>query len=220
MSSAAHHGVPGRYKGGIVQGRKTNREGNSLRVCVYCGSSRQCDSAYLDAAEVLGRQLAGNRITVVYGGGASGLMGRLADGALAEGGAVIGILPRFMDELEWGHRGLAELHLVNDMHDRKRLMITGTDAVIALPGGCGTLEELLEAITLKRLGLYLGPIILVNVLSYFDPLLETLDRCVEQRFMHERHKAMWTVVGAPDEVVTAIRQAPAWSDDCRNFAAL
>ncbi|MGH9430230.1 MAG: TIGR00730 family Rossman fold protein [Terriglobia bacterium] len=192
----------------------------NLRACVYCGSSRQCDPAYLDAAKVLGRQLAKNRITVVYGGGGSGLMGRLADGALAEGGAVIGILPRFMDELEWGHRGLAELRLVNDMHERKRLMISGADAVIALPGGCGTLEELLEAITLKRLGLYRGPIILVNTLRFFDPLIETLDRCVAQRFMHERHKSMWTVVADPEEVVGAIQSAPLWDEDCLKFAAL
>ena len=147
-------------------------------------------------------------------------MGRLADGALAEGGAVIGVLPRFMDELEWGHRGLAELRLVNDMHERKRLMITGADAVIALPGGCGTLEELLEAITLKRLGLYLGPIILVNTLLFFDPLIATLERCVAEHFMSERHKSMWTVVGAPEEVIGAIRSAPLWEEDCRSFAAL
>ncbi|MGH9453002.1 MAG: TIGR00730 family Rossman fold protein [Terriglobia bacterium] len=206
------------------QGRENRKlEGlanKDLRVCVYCGSSRHCDPAYLDAAEVLGRQLAKNRITVVYGGGGSGLMGRLADGALAEGGAVIGILPRFMDELEWGHRGLAELQLVNDMHERKRLMITGANAVVALPGGCGTLEELLEAITLKRLGLYLGPIILVNILSFFDPLIETLERCVAQRFMHHRHKSMWTIVEAAEEVLEAMRRAPSGDEDCRNFAAL
>jgi uncharacterized protein (TIGR00730 family) len=190
------------------------------RVCVYCGSSRQCDPAYLDAAESVGRELARHRITIQYGGGAVGSMGRLADGALAEGGLVIGIIPRFMRELEWGHSAISELQVVNDMHERKRLMITGADAVIALPGGCGTFEELFEAITMKRLGLYFGPIILVNTRRFFDPLVAMLDQCVKERFMDERHREMWMVVGSAPEVVPAIRSNGAWPADCRNFAAL
>src|ERR1700685_4815085 len=121
------------------------------RVCVYCASSRQCDAAYHDAAARLGRELARNKVTLVYGGGSVGSMGHLADAAIAEGGRVIGVLPRFMYDLEWGHRGLSELLIVNDLHERKRKMIAEVDAVIALPGGCGTLEELFEAITWKRL---------------------------------------------------------------------
>lgn len=190
------------------------------RVCVYCASSSQCDPAYHEAAERLGRELARNGIVTVYGGGSGGSMGRLADGALAEGGRVEGILPRFMYELEWGHPGLSELKIVNDLHERKRMMIAEVDAVAALPGGCGTLEELFEAITWKRLGLFAGPIILVNTLRFFDPCLELLERAIEGRFMGPRHREMWTVVDAPEQVVEAIRTAPAWSPSHRSFAAL
>src|SRR5262245_58774079 len=162
------------------------------RVCVYCASSRQTDGVFREAAARLGRTLAREGTTIVCGGGAVGLMGALADGALAAGGRVIGVLPRFMADLEWGHRGLTELVLVEDMHNRKRRMIEGADAVVALPGGSGTLEELLEAVTWKRLGLYLRPIVLVNVRGFFDPLLEILRRCIDERFMDERHGSMWT----------------------------
>jgi hypothetical protein len=107
-------------------------------------------------------------------------MGALADGALAKGGHVIGVLPEFMGKLEWGHERLTELRLVGDMHERKRRMIAEVDAVIALPGGCGTLEELFEAITWKRLGLYSKPIVLVNVAGYFDPCVELLERAIAE----------------------------------------
>jgi uncharacterized protein (TIGR00730 family) len=116
------------------------------------------------------------------------LMGALADGALSRGGRITGVLPRFMNDLEWGHAGLTELHLVEDMHTRKHRLLSGSYAVVALPGGSGTLEELLEAITLKRLGLYFGPIVLVNTRHFFDPLLQLLASAIEERFMDERHR--------------------------------
>src|SRR5437660_9144198 len=147
------------------------------RICVYCASSEQVAEQYLDAAHELGRILAGAGVTVVYGGGRLGLMGRLAEGSLAAEGKIIGVIPRFMQQLEWGHSGLTELHLVEDMRERKHRMLLDSDAVIALPGGCGTLEELLEAITLKRLGLYFNPIIIFNVAGFFDPLILILGRC-------------------------------------------
>ena len=188
------------------------------RVCVYCASSRQSDPAYRDAAARLGTLLANAGITIVYGGGAVGSMGALADAALAAGGRVTGVLPRFMHDLEWGHTGLTELRVVNDIHERKRLMIEEVDALVALPGGCGTLEELLEAITWKRLGLCVHPIVLVNVRNFFDPIIAQLNRCVDERFMDERHREMWTVVPNADGVVAAIHAAPAWSADARTFA--
>ncbi len=190
------------------------------RVCVYCASSRQCDQVYHDAAAHLGAILARNHITIVYGGGKSGSMGALADAALAEGGRVIGVLPRFMDDIEWGHERLSELILVNDMHERKRLMIQEVDAVIALPGACGTWEELFEAMSFKRLGLYAGPIIIVNTNQYYAPMLEMLERSVECRFMDERHRAMWMVVDEPGQVLEAIRNSPPWSAENRSFAAI
>jgi uncharacterized protein (TIGR00730 family) len=189
-------------------------------VCVYCASSRSADPEYRSAAQRLGEVLAAAGIAIIYGGGAVGSMGALADGALAKGGRVVGILPRFMADLEWGHRGLTELELVDDLRARKHLMLTRSDAAIALPGGSGTLEELLEAITLKRLGLYLNPIVLVNTRDFFAPLLTLFARAVEERFMDPRHLTMWQVVARPEEVPAALASAPAWSPESRSFAAV
>jgi uncharacterized protein (TIGR00730 family) len=189
-------------------------------VCVYCASSSISHPDYRSAARRLGEVLAAQGVAIVYGGGAVGSMGALADGALARGGRVIGILPRFMAELEWGHKGLSDLELVEDLRTRKHRMLTLSQAAIALPGGSGTLEELLEAITLKRLGLYLNPIVLVNTRGFFTPLLELLTRAVEEHFMDPRHLEMWQVVATPEEVPEALATAPAWSAQARDFAAV
>lgn len=189
-------------------------------MCVYCASSRTSHPEYRAAAHRLGEVLAGAGFGIVYGGGAGGSMGALADGALAVGGRVVGVLPRFMAELEWGHQRLSELQLVEDLRTRKHLMLTLSQAAIALPGGSGTLEELLEAITLKRLGLYLNPIVLVNTRGFFKPLLEVLNRAVEEHFMDPRHLTMWQVVDTPDAVPAALSSAPAWGPDARAFAAV
>jgi uncharacterized protein (TIGR00730 family) len=125
-----------------------------------------------------------------------------------------------MSDLEWGHGGLSELHLVEDMRVRKHMMLQGSDAVVALPGGCGTLEELFEAITLKRLGLYYGAIVLVNTQGFFDPLVAQLGRCIQERFMGEKHAEMWTVVDSADDVIHAIESSPEWAKDARDFAVL
>jgi hypothetical protein len=175
---------------------------------------------YRSAARRLGEVLAEQGVQIVYGGGAVGSMGALADGALGKGGRVVGILPRFMADLEWGHKGLSDLQLVEDLRARKHMMLAMSQAAIALPGGSGTLEELLEAITLKRLGLYLNPIVLVNTRGFFTPLLELLARAVEERFMDPRHLLMWQVVATPDEVPDALATAPAWSAEARSFAAV
>ena len=189
-------------------------------VCVYCASSRSAHPDYRAAARRLGEVLAAEGVGIIYGGGAVGSMGALADGALSRGGRVIGILPRFMAELEWGHKGLTDLQLVEDLRARKHMMLTLSQAAIALPGGSGTLEELLEAITFKRLGLYLNPILLVNTRGFFDPLIELLARAVEERFMDQRHLLMWQVVATPDEVPAALENAPAWSPEARAFASV
>jgi uncharacterized protein (TIGR00730 family) len=192
----------------------------NMRVCVYCASSRQCDPIYHRAAARLGRELALAGVTTVYGGGSVGSMGHMADAALAAGGRVIGVIPQFMYDLEWAHRSLSELLIVDDMHERKRLMIDSVDAVVALPGGCGTFEELFEAMTWKRLGLFGGAIVIVNTDDFYRPLIELLERSIERRFMDERHRAMWTMVDEPEEVLGAIRDAPAWPHQNRSFAAL
>jgi uncharacterized protein (TIGR00730 family) len=189
-------------------------------VCVYCASSRTSHADYRQAAYRLGVALAEQGFGIVYGGGAVGSMGALADGALSRDGRVVGILPQFMADLEWGHTGLTELQLVEDMRTRKHLMLTRSQAVVALPGGSGTLEELFEAITLKRLGLYLNPIVLVNTRAFFDPLLDLLSRTVEEHFMDQRHLLMWQVVAQPEEVPEALANAPAWTAAARSFAAI
>jgi uncharacterized protein (TIGR00730 family) len=145
-------------------------------------------------------------------------MGAVADGALARGGRVVGVLPRFMRELEWGHAGLSQLELVDDMRQRKQRMLELSQGVVALPGGCGTLDELFDTMTLKRLGLYLHPIVLVNTRGFFDPLVELLSRAIAERFMDERHRAMWQLVAEPEEVPAAIAAAPGWTSDAQGFA--
>lgn len=189
-----------------------------MTVCVYAASSKACHPDYRDAAHRLGVFLAERRFTIIYGGGGAGLMGALADGALSRGGCVRGVLPRFMNDLEWGHSGLTELLLVEDMRTRKHQLLSASDAVVALPGGSGTLEELLEAITLKRLGLYLGPIVLVNTRGFYDPLLALLTSAIAERFMDERHRAMWQVVNEPEQVAEAFATARPWTPEARNFA--
>ena len=196
------------------------RQVSGSRVAVYCASSQSCDPAFHKAASPLGRVLAESGAAIVYGGGGKGSMGALADGALSAGGRVFGVIPNFMEELEWAHRGLSELQLVDDMRTRKHLMLEKSDAVVAMPGGCGTLEELMEAITLKRLGIWFGPIVLLNTRGFFDPCVALLDRCIEERFMGARHAEMWSVVETPEEVPEAIETAPQWSDEARSFATL
>jgi uncharacterized protein (TIGR00730 family) len=191
-----------------------------MRVCVYAASSAHCDAAYLAAARQLGELLAEGGCNIVYGGGATGLMGALADGALARGGRVTGIIPRFMTEVEWQHRGVDDLQIVEDMRERKHRLLTGSDAVVALPGGCGTLEELFEAITLKRLGLYFNPILLVNTRNFYAPLQAFMQQVIGERFMNPEHSHMWSLVDAPADVLPAIRATPKWREDARNYAAV
>jgi hypothetical protein len=189
-------------------------------ICVYCASSRACDPMYHDVARELGGILARSGYSIIYGGGAVGSMGALADGAIAGGGKIIGVLPRFMQDLEWGHRGLTELRTVEDMRIRKHIMLSESQGVVALPGGSGTLEELLEAITLKRLGLYTHAIVLVNTRHFFDGLIQLLEHTVSERFMDPRHRQMWQVVASAEEVPHALENAPAWSAAAREFAAV
>jgi uncharacterized protein (TIGR00730 family) len=191
-----------------------------MRICVYAASSQQCDHVYHAAAFRVGQLVASAGCSVVYGGGSSGLMGAVANGALQAGGEVIGILPRFMADLEWGHPGLTRLELVEDMRERKHRLLTGSDAVVALPGGCGTLEELFEAITLKRLGLYFNPIVLLNTRDFYAPLQVFMQRVISEHFMNTEHAAMWSLVENPEDVLTTIRATPKWREDARDYAVV
>ena len=162
-------------------------------LCVFCGSSPGINPQYRAAAEGLGALLARESIRVVYGGGHVGLMGALADAALAAGGDVVGVIPRHMVEREVAHRGLTDLRVVDSMHQRKALMAELADGFVALPGGLGTLEELFEVWTWGQLGLHRKPYGLLDVESFFRPLLTFLDHLTEQRFVRFEHRAMLLV---------------------------
>lgn len=191
-----------------------------MRISVYAASSAQVRPVFAEAARDLGRILAGAGHTIVYGGGGVGLMGAVADGAIEAGGEVIGIIPRFMTEVEWQHPGIARLDVVEDMRERKHRLLTGSDAVVALPGGCGTVEELVEAITLKRLGLYFKPIVLVNLDGYWDLFQRFMLHTIEERMMNPAHASMWSLVDRVEDVLPRIDATPDWPDDARRFAAV
>lgn len=189
-------------------------------VCVYSASSTQIDAAYFEAATRLGTLLGEQGICLINGAGRMGLMAATSDAALAAGGRVTGVIPRFMVEQGWHHTGLTELREVESMHERKQLMADLSDAVIALPGGCGTLEEVLEVITWKQLGLYLKPIVMLNVKGYFNPLLEMFAKAMEEHFMRPQHGAIWQVADTPEQAVELVRTTPLWDVSVRKFAAI
>ena len=189
-------------------------------VCVYSASSTKIAPVYFEAAEKLGRLLAKQHIRLINGAGSIGLMRSVADAVLKNGGEVTGVIPHFMVEQNWHHTGLTELIEVTSMHERKQKMAALSDAVIALPGGCGTLEELLEVITWKQLGLYLNPIVILNVKGYYAPLLEMFNRAAEELFMGARHMDIWRVARTAQEALELVRTTPLWDVSIRKFAAL
>lgn len=201
--------------------RNTQEPMNEINaVCVYCASSTKIDKVYFDAAEDLGRLLGERNIRLVNGAGSIGLMRAVSDATLAAGGKVTGVIPGFMVEQGWQHNGLTELIEVESMHERKRTMAALSDAVIALPGGVGTLEELLEIITWKQLGLYLNPVVILNIKGYFDPLLEMLGKAIEENFMRRQHGDIWVVVNTPEDAMEAVYQTHVWDESIRKFAAV
>lgn len=189
-------------------------------VCVYSASSTQIAPAYFEAATQLGRLLAIEGINLINGAGSIGLMAATSNAALAAGGTVTGVIPRFMVEQGWHHTGLTRLVETENMHERKQLMARMADAVIALPGGCGTMEELLEIITWKQLGLYLNPIVILNVNGFYDPLLSMLQQAVDQHFMRPEHAGIWRVATTAEEAVEMLYTTPIWNKNVRKFAAL
>lgn len=189
-------------------------------ICIYCASSSKVAQEYNDIAYELGALLAREGITAITGAGSIGLMRQVEDGVLENGGKAIGVIPRFMVEQGWHHTGLTELHITESMHSRKELMAELSDAVIALPGGCGTMEELCEIITWKQLGLYLNPIVILNINGYYDPLIAQLAKAVEEHFMGELHSRIWSVATTPAEAIEIIRSTPRWNSEVRKYAAL
>ena len=175
-----------------------------IRVTVYMASSNDVADKYFEVARDLGKTLAERNMCLVYGGGANGLMGAVADAALEAGGTVTGIIPTFMKEREWAHEKVSDLIEVDTMHERKTAMVAQCDAIIALPGGVGTFEELLEAITWRRLDLIHKPIIIFNQDGYYDPLIALMERAVEEGFLQPEFAGIWQVFDGVSEAVAYI----------------
>ena len=173
-------------------------------VTIYGASSSQIDGQYMRIACELGKLLALNGIDCITGGGSEGMMGAVAKGALESGGRVVGIIPQFMIDEGWGSAFLSEIIVTKNMHERKQLMAEKSDACIALPGGIGTMEELMEIITWRQLSLYNKPVVIFNINGYYDPLLSMMRKAIEEKFVHPRNQEIWNIAHSPEEVLNAI----------------
>lgn len=173
----------------------------SKGITVYCASSVNIDAVYYAAAKELGEEIARRGIPLITGAGSMGLMGAVNDAAIAAGGETIGIIPQFMVDRGWHHRRLSRLEITDGMHSRKEMMASLSRAAIALPGGIGTFEELMEIITWRQLGLYDGNIVILNVNSYYDNLISMLGTAIEQNFMKPDHRHLWTVADNAQQAV-------------------
>ncbi len=190
------------------------------KVTIYCASSPGIPSKYFETAEELTKLLVKSGYGIIYGGGATGLMGKVADTVLKLKGDIKGFIPSFMLDVEWVHRGVKEMIQVEDMRQRKALLIKDTDAVIALPGGTGTLEELYEVLTLKKLGMFPHPIVLLNTDGYYNPIKEMADKMAAENFMQKEHLNMWEIVDSPHQVLRSIEHQKPWGPEVISFAAV
>lgn len=183
------------------------------KIGIMCGSSEACDPKFLDMAYSLGENLGSFGHDVIYGGGARGLMRRVADGALSKGARVDGYMPSFMIAVEWQHNDLTHLHITKDMDERKKLMMDNSDATIFLPGGCGTMEEFFVWMCAKRLGHHTGPLVILNFDGYYDPLLKLLENMENEKFHASIHKEMYSVAYSIDDIPKVLEDAPKWESD-------
>jgi uncharacterized protein (TIGR00730 family) len=174
-------------------------------VCVYCGSSNGARPVYAEAAKAFGRALVQADLALIYGGGSVGLMGTIADEVLAHGGRAIGVIPELLMNKEVGHKGLTELHVVPDMHQRKKKMADLSDAFVSMPGGVGTFEELFEVYTWAQLRYHEKPVALLNIDNYYDPLLAMLKHTVEEGFMRAPFLDMLQVESDPVKLIGALK---------------
>lgn len=191
-----------------------------MRVCVFCASSAKVHQKYFNDTRIVAEELVKANASIVYGGGSVGLMGCLADTALSLGGEVIGVLPRFMDKVEWGHKNLSKMILVKDMRERKKKLVQNVDAVVALPGGCGTLEELMEVFTLKRLGKFTKPIVVLNTDGFYNHLEMMVEKMVQEQFLRPEHRMIWQLTDDPRKIINTIETSPTWSSSAIKFAVV
>lgn len=186
-------------------------------ICVYSSSSPRINEDYITTAKELGKLFVEHQIELVYGAGKVGLMGTMADAVLEQGGKVTGVIPTFMIDRDWHHNHLTTLLEVESMHERKQKMASLSDGVVALPGGCGTLEELLEIITWKQLGLYVNPIVIVNTNGFYNPLIEMLHKAIDEKFMRSNHRNLWQVANEVTEVIHLLSTTPLWNSSTDKF---
>ncbi len=179
-------------------------------ICVYCASSTKINQRYYDAAAEVGELIVRSGCRLVNGAGNMGLMRTCADAVLNNGGEAVGVIPQFMIDLDWHYADMTDLIVTHDMHDRKKKLAEMSDACIALPGGCGTLEELMEIITWKQLGLYTKPVVILNIDGYYDSLLAMLQKAADEHFMRPEHLQLWTVATTPQEAVEQALTTPEW----------
>jgi len=189
-------------------------------ICVFASSSSRVNSEFGLAAAKLGSLLSQSGMDVVYGGGGIGLMGKLADAVIETGGKITGVIPLFMKEEGWGHHGLTDMIITPDMGERKKTMFSMSDAVVALPGGVGTLEELTEAITLKQLSLFDGPVIILNTLGFYRSFFDFLDNMIDTHFLRSEHKGIWEIVNTPEEVISALNKKDRGNEEWRKIAKI
>lgn len=190
------------------------------QVTIYCASSPGIPTKYFEAAEELTKLLVNSGYGIIYGGGATGLMGKVADTVLELKGDIKGVIPSFMLEVEWVHKGVKEMVQVESMHQRKALLIENTSAVIALPGGTGTLEELYEVVTLKKLGMFPYPIVVLNTDGYYNPIKEMAEKMGTENFMQMKHLDMWEIVESPHQVLKSIENQEPWGPGVIHFASV
>lgn len=190
------------------------------KIAVYGASSTQLPQKYYDAAARVGTLMGEHGLTMVNGAGCIGLMQASADACLSAGGKVIGVIPTFMIEQDWHHKGLTQLIETETMAERKSIIEELSDAAIILPGGCGTFDEFFQIVTLKQLGLYLKPIVVLNTDGYFDPMLEMMQRAIDENFMRDVHGNIWRVAATPEEAIELIFSTPLWDTDIRRFAKI
>jgi uncharacterized protein (TIGR00730 family) len=191
-----------------------------MTICVFASSSSRIDKKYATEAALLGKLLALAGMDVIYGGGGIGLMGCLADAVIADGGKITGVIPSFMIDEGWDHASVSDMIVTTDMAERKKTMFSKADAVVALPGGVGTLEELTEAMTLKQLGIYKGPIIILNTRNFYNSFIEFLEHMIAGHFLRNEHKGIWEIASTPEEVITLIKNKENWHDDPRSIARI
>ncbi len=188
------------------------------RICVYCSSSSSGEELVEQEIRTFGREIARRGIALVYGGSSRGLMGAMADEVLAGGGKVTGVIPKALEGRESAHRGLTELRVVSTMHEREQLMFDLADAFVAFPGGFGTLEEIIEMLTWKQLGIHGKPVVFANVGGYFDPLLKQFDLAIQKKYVRPEDRILFAVADNTQAILTLLEGAPVMARKAGDWA--